>query len=167
MTALFITRQDLIKNTPLNGNIDMDKILHFVKIAQEIHIQGILGTKLYNRIGQDIINGTLTGDYLNLVNDYIKPMTVQYSFLEFLPFASFSVSNKGVFKKTSENAEVPTENDINKMIESTRDIAEHYSKRFIDYMRHYAFDLFPEYNQGITKDEIRPQRDITFGGWNI
>jgi hypothetical protein len=94
-------------------------------------------------------------------------MTVQYSFLEFLPFASFSVSNKGVFKKTSENAEVPTENDINKMIESTRDIAEHYAKRFIDYMRHYAFDLFPEYTQGITKDEIRPQRDITFGGWNI
>jgi hypothetical protein len=167
MTALFITRQDLIKNTPLNGNIDMDKILHFVKIAQEIHIQGIMGTKLYNKVSQDIIDGTLSGDYLNLVNQYVKPMTVQYSFLEFLPFAQFSVSNKGIFKKTSENAEVPTQSDIETMMEATRDIAQHYSKRFVDYMRHYAHELFPEYNTGVTKDEIRPQRDITFGGWNI
>ena len=163
-TALFITRQDLVKNTPLNGNIDMDKILHFVKIAQEIHVQGLMGT---NRISQDIIDGTLAGDYLALVNDYIKPITVQYSFLEFLPFAQFSVSNKGIFKKTSENAEVPSQTDINTMIEATRDIAQHYSERFVDYMRHYAHELFPEYNTGVTKDEIRPQKDITFGGWNI
>ena len=167
MTALFITRNDLVKNTPLNGNIDMDKILHFVKIAQEIHIQGLLGTKLYNKISNDIIAGNLTGDYLNLVNNYIKPITVQYSFLEFLPFAQFSVSNKGVFKKTSENAEVPSESDINNMIEATRDVAEHYANRFVEYMRHYAHELFPEYNTGITKDEIKPQKDITFGGWNI
>lgn len=167
MTALFITREDLVKNTPLNGNIDMDKILHFVKIAQEIHIQGLLGTKLYNKISNDILNGSLTGDYLNLVNDYVKPVTVQFSFMEFLPFAQYTVSNKGLFKKTSENAEVPDSKEIEKMIEATRDIAEHYATRLSEYMRHYAHDLFPEYIQGITKDEMRPQRDIQFGGWNI
>ena len=33
-TALFIKRSDLVKNT-LNGNVDTDKFIQFIKIAQE------------------------------------------------------------------------------------------------------------------------------------
>jgi hypothetical protein len=45
--ALFITRNDIIKNTPLQGSIDADRILPFVKTAQEKYILNILGTVLY------------------------------------------------------------------------------------------------------------------------
>ncbi len=37
--ALFIKRSDLVKNTILNGNVDTDKFIQFIKIAQEMHIQ--------------------------------------------------------------------------------------------------------------------------------
>ena len=56
MTALFISRTDLVKNTILDGNIDTDKFTQFIKIAQDIHIQNYLGTKLYDRLTNDIIN---------------------------------------------------------------------------------------------------------------
>ena len=45
--ALFITRNDIIKQTPLNGAIDADKLLPFVKTAQDKQILGLLGTVLY------------------------------------------------------------------------------------------------------------------------
>ena len=40
--ALFITRDDIVKFTALNGNVDTDKFIQFIKIAQDIHIQNYL-----------------------------------------------------------------------------------------------------------------------------
>jgi len=68
-TALFIKREDLVRNSILDGNVDTDKFIQFIKIAQQMHIQNYLGTDLYNKISADIIAGTLSGYYLNLVND--------------------------------------------------------------------------------------------------
>jgi hypothetical protein len=54
--ALLISRNDIIKFTALNGNIDTDKFIQFIKIAQDIHIQNYLGTDLLNRFKNDIVN---------------------------------------------------------------------------------------------------------------
>ena len=75
-TALFIKRADLVKNTALNANVDTDKFVQFIKIAQEIHVRNYMGTDLYDKISADIIASSLTGDYLDLVNDYIQPMLI-------------------------------------------------------------------------------------------
>jgi hypothetical protein len=58
-TALWIKREDLVRNTAIGGNVDTDKFIQFIKIAQEIHIQNYTGTKLYDKISNDIIAGTL------------------------------------------------------------------------------------------------------------
>jgi hypothetical protein len=78
-TALLITRDDLVRFTAVNGNVDTDKFLQFVKIAQDIHIQNYLGTKLLEKIQADIIAGTLTGNYETLVETYVKPMLIHWS----------------------------------------------------------------------------------------
>ena len=41
-TVLFITRTDLVKNSIIDGNVDTDKFIQFVKVAQEIEIQNYL-----------------------------------------------------------------------------------------------------------------------------
>ena len=68
-TALWIKREDLVRQTALGGNVDSDKFLQFIKVAQEIHIQNFTGTRLYDKISNDILAGTLTGRYLALLND--------------------------------------------------------------------------------------------------
>jgi hypothetical protein len=70
-TALWIKREDLVRNTAIGGNVDTDKFIQFIKIAQEIHLQNYTGTKLYDKISDDIIANTLTNPYLALVNDYL------------------------------------------------------------------------------------------------
>ena len=102
-TALFIKREDLVRSTALGGNVDTDKFIQWIKVAQEIHIQNYLGTDLYNKISSDIIASTLSGNYLTLVNTYIQPMLIHFAMMEYLPFAAYTIANGGVFKHNSEN----------------------------------------------------------------
>ena len=53
-TALFISRTDLVKNSIIDGNVDTDKFIQFIKLAQQIEIRNYLGTKLYDKISTDI-----------------------------------------------------------------------------------------------------------------
>ncbi len=56
--ALLITRQDVVKFTAMNGNVDTDNFIQYVKIAQDIHIQNFLGTDLLQKLQAEIILAT-------------------------------------------------------------------------------------------------------------
>ncbi len=71
-TALLITRDDIVKLTALGGNVDIDKFIQFVLIAQDIHLQNYLGTQLLEKIQSDILANTLSGNYQLLVEKYLK-----------------------------------------------------------------------------------------------
>lgn len=165
MTALFIKRQDLVRNSILDGNVDTDKFIQFIKIAQEIHVRNYLGTDLYNKISADIVAGTLSGDYLELVNDFIQPMLIHYAMVDYLPFAAYQVKNGGVFKHSSENAETATKDEIDFLVQKERDIAEYYTRRFVDYMS-FNQESFPEYYTN-SNDDIHPDTNATFHGWQL
>ena len=163
--ALFVTREDIVKFTAMNGNVDTDKFIQFVKIAQDIHIQNYLGTKLFNKINDAIVAGTLANPYLALLKDYIKPMVIHFAMVEYLPFAAYTIANKGVFKHNSENSTNVEKNEVDFLIEKERDIAQHYTNRFIDYMS-YNQALYPEYNTNSNGDMF-PDSEANFIGWVI
>ena len=83
-TALFIKRDDIVRNSIIDGNVDTDRFIQFIKIAQQIHIRNYLGSKLYDRISTDIINDTLTGDYLELVTTYVQPTLIHFAMMDYL-----------------------------------------------------------------------------------
>ena len=163
--ALFVTREDIVKFTAMNGNVDTDKFIQFVKIAQDIHIQNYLGTKLFNKINDAIVAGTLANPYLALLKDYIKPMVIHFAMVEYLPFAAYTIANKGVFKHNSENSTNVEKNEVDFLIEKERDIAQHYTNRFIDYMS-YNQVSFPEYNTNSNGDMFTDS-EANFVGWVI
>jgi hypothetical protein len=162
-TALFITRNDLVKYTAVNGNVDTDKFIQFIKISQDIHIQNYLGSDLFNKISDDIINEDLTGDYLSLVDTYIKPMVIHWAMVEYLPFASYTIANKGVYKHSSENSDTVVKDEIDFLIEKSRNLAQYYTDRFISYMS-FNQDTYPEYNTNNNED-VYPDKNASFEGW--
>ena len=152
-----------MRSTALGGNVDTDKFIQWIKVAQEIHIQNYLGTDLYNKISSDIIAGTLTGNYLSLVNTYIQPMLIHFAMMEYLPFAAYTIANGGVYKHNSENSTSVEKGEVDFLVEKERKIAEYYTQRFVDYMS-FNQDLFPEYNSN-TNNDIYPDKDIQRSGW--
>lgn len=162
-TALFISRDELVKFTALNGNIDVDNYIQWVKLAQDIHIQNYLGTDLFNKLNADIVANTLAGNYLMLLNVYIKPMLIHWSMVEFLPFAAYTIANKGVYKHGSENSSNVEKSEIDFLVEKERSIAQNYTRRFIDYMS-FNNNLYPEYNSNSNAD-VFPSKESDFIGW--
>ena len=162
-TALFITTKDLKRNTIIDGNVDIDKFIQFIKISQEIHIQNYLGGALYNRISADIVAGNLSGDYLLLVQDYLKDMLIHFAMVDYLPFSAYQVANGGVFKHTSENSVSATKNEIDYLVDKHRDFAQFYTKRFLDFMC-FNSTKFAEYKAN-QNGEMYPDHDANFVGW--
>jgi hypothetical protein len=161
--ALLITRTDIVKFTAVNGNVDTDKFIQFVKIAQDVHVQSILGTDLLNKIKADIVASTLSGNYLSLLTNYVKPMLIHWAMVEYLPFAAYTIANKGVYKHESENSTTVDKVEVDFLIEKQRQIAQHYTQRFVDYMS-FNMNLFPEYNSNSNGD-MYPRTDNNFLGW--
>tara|TARA_R110002126_G_scaffold229011_1_gene373382 strand:+ start:402 stop:902 length:501 start_codon:yes stop_codon:yes gene_type:complete len=162
-TALFISRTDLVKNTILSGNVDTDKFIQFIKISQEIHIQNYLGTKLYDKISADVIAGTLSGDYLTLVTDYIQPMLIHFAMTDYLPFAAYQVSNGGVFKHNSENSQTASKDEVDYLVQKERSFAEYYTRRFVDFICNDS-SKFPEYNNN-TDSDVYPEKKVQYSNF--
>lgn len=163
--ALFITRNDIVKFTALNGNVDTDKFIQFIKIAQDIHIQNYLGSKLFQKLQADIVANTLAGNYLSLVENFVKPMLIHWAMVEYLPFAAYTIANKGVYKHSSENAENVDKNEVDYLLEKERSIAQHYTQRFVDYMC-FNQTLFPEYRSNKNND-VFPDSNAINIGWYL
>ena len=164
-TVLFINRTDLIRNSIMDGNVDTDKFIQFIKIAQEIDVQQIMGTKLYDGLSTAIPNIDLPANarWKTLLDDYIVSMLIWYAQSNYMPFAAYQIKNGGVFKHTSENAQSVDKNEIDFLVEKARTNAEWYSRRFIDFMS-FNQTTYPEYTSNIN-DDIYPSNDATFNGW--
>jgi len=162
-TALLITRDDVVRYTNVNGNVDVDKFIQFVLIAQDIHIQSMLGTRLLEKIQAEIIAGTLADPYLTLLTKYIKPALIHFAMVEFLPYSAYTIANKGVYKHGAENSETVSKDEVDFMVEKQRQTAMHYKERFVDYICNNS-NLFPEYNQN-TGSDMYPNSDTDFTGW--
>ena len=164
--ALFITTKDLKQRSIISGNVDPDKIVQFIEVAQDTHIQNYLGGKLYKKIQTLITGGTLNdaanADYKTLLDTYIKPMLIWFAQADYIPFAAFQIGNGGVYKHRSENSDGASMDEINMLTSKAQETAEFYSRRFMDYMDHYSY-LYPEYLESSNED-MMPDKDVNFGG---
>jgi len=164
--ALFISILDLKKKSILSGNVDPDKIIQFVEVAQDTHIQNYLGGKLYDKMQTLILDNTISDagntDYKTLLDEYIKPMLIWFTQSDYMPFAAYQVSNGGVFKHRSENSDSITTEELNILVRRAQETAEFYTRRFMDYMDHNSH-LYPEYLESSNED-MHPDKDVNFGG---
>ena len=168
--VLFVSKEDIIRKSPyVDGNLDADKIIPALHLAQVQYLKEITGTDLYNKLSSDVSAFVLSGttipaNYKNLLDDYIKPILIHLTLAEFLKSASITVSNKGVFKHQSENSTSLTDKELKELIQVERDRAESYTERFIDHMLFNAPTKFPEWFSN-TDDYQHPQYESYTIDW--
>jgi hypothetical protein len=168
MKALFITVQDLKAKSIISGSTDADKLIHYIEVAQDIHIQNYLGGSLYDKLQALIISGDINlagnSDYKALRDSYIKPMLTWFTQAEYLPFAMFKIDNGGVAKHRGEDSDTVNFSDVDRMMSKINDRAEFYTRRFLDYMCNNS-NKFPEYSNNNNGD-MYPDKDAdSFTGW--
>ena len=164
--GLLITRNDIIKNTPLGGAIDADALLPFVRTAQEKYILNLLGTVLYNKLQDDIeAQVPFTGIYNQLVTDYVKSTLIWYSCVEYIPFSSVQFKSNGSIKQQSETGISPSKNETDYLLNKALDNASYYATRLQDFLVAYSSQI-PEYLASVgNSTQIYPdQANQYFGG---
>lgn len=163
--ALFVSANRLKRDTAVGGSVDDDLIRPYVYMAQQRWILPVLGTKLYDKISDDIDAGTVTGVYETLLNDYIIPSTVQYSFVQLVPFLRLRFVNNAVVVMNSEQSTAATYDDLKPLMDQALDMATFYRERLIDYICNNSAD-YPEYTTN-TGADLSPTRNNYTQGMNL
>lgn len=163
--VLFVSENKIKDSTAINGNVDMEFIVPYVRVAQKKYIESKLGTDLFEKLQNEIKNTTLTGDYKTLVDDYIADALVHWAFYECMPFLRFKVQNNSIVSKQSETGDAITREDAQNLREEVRNTAEFYTDRLIEYIRHNK-TKYPEYDTN-TGADVRPDRSAYYSGMNL
>lgn len=169
--ALFITRNDIIKNTPLQGSIDADRLLNFVRTAQDKYLLNLLGTVLFKYLQLQIQAGTvdtLDAYYQDLINDHVKPTLIWYSVVEYLPYSNVQFKSEGAVKHRSEQSETVDKNQVDYLLQKALNNADFYATRMQNYLIAYS-NRIPQYLQSVgNQTEVYPDMgNAYFGGINL
>lgn len=153
MKSQFITTDYVFKHSIIESNVDADLVTKFILKAQELNIQEILGSNLYNKLVTDC--PTFTGYYKTLMDNYIQPCLTEWTVYHSLPFLNYHITNKAVSQKSSENSTPSTLDDLKWLLSQVKGSAEFYSERVKDYIKNNSTQ-FPEYWTTENSYEIRP-----------
>jgi hypothetical protein len=158
--VLFINGDYIKRFTQLHGSVEDAYFYSHISLAQDKYTQIYLGTNLYEKLKSDISGGTLTGDYLTLVDDHVRKVTLWWMMVEAIPSFHVRMDNGGLVVRVSEDTQPITKGDLNREMDRARNNAQFYTERMIDYLCDNT-NLFPEYNNN-TGDQIRPTRDAIY-----
>lgn len=150
--VIFINPDYLKRVTNLNGSVTDDRMIPSMILAQDKYIQVYLGTRLYEKLKADIAGGTLTTDYENLLDNYVKKATAWWTMVELMPMLYVQIDNGGLVMRSSEDAQPIAPEDFQREMERCMQNAQFYTHRMYQHLSYYS-NLYPEYNQS-SKDEI-------------
>lgn len=149
--ALFINRNDIIKNSPLQGAIDADALLPFMRTAQDKYLKNLLGTVLFDYLQAQIVANTVSSlsvFYQDLLDDHIKNTLIWYACVEYIPFSSIQFKSNGAVKQQSEQGVAPNNNEIAYLKQSAQSNADYYALRLQNYLISYSNQI-PQYLQSV------------------
>jgi hypothetical protein len=163
--TLFISTTRIKKDTALGGSVDDNLLLPYILMAQDRYILPILGTDLYDKLISDIQGSSLAGDYLTLLQTYIQPCLVQFSFSVVLPFLRLRFVNNSVVTMDSEQGSSVSHDDLKPLISASMDQGEFLRERLIDYIQNNT-SSFSEYSSN-TGSDLQPTTQNYYAGLNL
>ena len=145
MTSTFIISETKLREfTDIADNLDSTFLKNAVREAQDIEIQRLLGTILYQSILNKIETSTLSGKYETLVNDYVQPALLYWAYYYALEAIYLRPRNNGLLRATGgENSESVDKSYYEIKRQSQKNKAQWYSEKCIDYLIQYQ-SSFPE-----------------------
>jgi hypothetical protein len=130
----YISTTYLRQNTPIEDNVDDDKILPYIVQAQQTIVQEGIGETGINALNTAVQNNTLTNDEQAFMRNYVQPLVAQYAFYLMFPFLNFKSTNKAVSKESSEFSTPADLDEIKYLRSAILDMAEFYKRRMVKYL---------------------------------
>lgn len=130
----FISTTYLRQNTPIEDNVDDEKILPYIVQAQQTMLQEGIGETGMNALNTAVQNNTLTPDEQAFMRNYVQPLVAQYAFYLMFPFLNWKSTNKAVSKESSEFSTPADLDEIKYLRSAILDMSEFYKRRMVKYL---------------------------------
>lgn len=141
--------QSIVKSTPMGGNVGTDRYVFLIDIVQKMVLEPVLGTKLYEKIKEDYNTNALSGLYLQMHQDYIKPFLNYSVYAKYTHSGSNRIRNNGNLKTNPNNSEQMTNQDNISSENEYRNVANLFLSGLEDFLCYEGVNI-PEYK---TQDE--------------
>lgn len=154
--ALLISEKYLKENSVIDDNVDMKLILPTIWQSQKQYIEAYLGTQLYEDIISKVVAGTLAGNDLTLVDDYIADALMYWVVYELQVPMLFKMRNIGVTKDRADFSDPVDLKELARIENRYKKKAEYFSERLTAYLC-ANLDLYPKYLKSDESDDILPE----------
>jgi len=154
--GLFFNEKFLKENSEVDENVDMKQINPTLFYCQKEYIEKTLGTVLYNDLSAKIVAGTLAGDDLTLVNEYVSFALLFWVKHELQVPLLYKFKNKSVNKNTDPNSQVISFEEHKYLKDYYKPKAQYFTERLERYLCANAA-LYPLYCTEDESDELSPR----------
>lgn len=148
-TVQLISEAKIREFTDMNNNVDSKLIVNAIREAQDIDLQRIIGTLLYDKILSDVQSNTLTGVYQELVDDYIQNFLLYATYYYTLDYIYMRPRNNGLLTPTGgENSESVDRGMYNVKRQSVQNKREFYAEKLSEYLIENQ-NTYPEISESV------------------
>lgn len=134
MKVYLISENEIKGASVLADNCDGTYLNSAIETAQLQHLMPLLGTQLYNRICNDITNGTLNEDYKFLLDDYIQPFMIQQVLSDIIIPLSYKLRNAGTVQNSDDRMNQSSKSEIDYLQQFYADKAAFFANRLFDFL---------------------------------
>lgn len=161
----FISVDYLKDRVQVNENVSDKLILRHIIESQDLEIEPILGTDLYEACKTKITNSNLTGNYATLINKYVANALVYGVMERLITSSAFKLANGNVYRSESSSATSATVSELGYLKQDISHNFEAYKDRLVNYLCENSSE-FPEYSSN-TGADISPQPSGLFNGISV
>jgi len=167
-TSTFLVSEAVIREyTGIDQNVDTALIKNGIREAQDITIQRILGTLLYDKLLNLVDAGTIDDPsnavYKTLIDDYVQNVLIYAAYFYILDDIYLRARNNGLLTPSGgDNAEVADLTLYNMKRQSTKNKQEFYAQKLRDFLIEQEAD-YPELTASNKLYEQYPDYDEQYG----
>ena len=160
MWVAFISTEYVKERSIVESNVD-DKLLeYYIRKAQDIRTQSILGQDLYQSLMNQAGNNNYTSTwYQQLLYNYVQPALLEWTIYESIPYINWKFTNKAIVQQTSDHATGISTGDLKWLKSLQMNDAGFYDQRVREFIINNPGE-FPEYYQ-LNGVEVIPPAQLT------
>lgn len=144
--VLLISETTLKQYTVISDNVDASYIAPSIQKAQDMGLQPLIGSVLYNKLCNDVRNGSIASKYRTLLDNYIVPYLCNQVAVE-LQWALFAkIRNNGIVTSQDNQTQQMSIGDCEYLRKKYEYDADFYAHRLTDYLCANAAN-YPEYKK--------------------
>lgn len=168
MTQTFLVSEVKIREfTDIDNNVDTALIKNGIRESQDIELQRVLGTLLYNQmlslVSTGNINSSNYSNYKTLLDDYIQNFLIYAAYFYILDSIFLRSRNNGLITPNGgDNSDVASKQLYDMKRQSVKNKMEFYAQKLRDYLIEEEA-LFPELTQSNKLYEEYPDYDEQYG----